>query len=164
MGQISDILEWLSDARFFTSFRMTVENCILVVYRLASHAISCYGARSFNLLASNPSGAAKIFSENFGPERAIKSDKKEDFMRIEGPMSARVKDLRQMFAPTSLRARLRRAWQSQGQIKIPQIISPAYLFISESQFSFSGLVSHLSRAILPCHTQNLLKDLTTMVH
>lgn len=42
----------------FTLLAMTVENCILVVYRLAFGVVSCYNARSFNLLTSNPSGAA----------------------------------------------------------------------------------------------------------
>ena len=48
-------------------------------------------------LGGIPSSLASLISENFGPERAIKSYEKEDFMRIEGPMSARVKELWQLF-------------------------------------------------------------------
>ncbi len=54
-----------TDFRFFISSRMTdggalkaiVRNCILVVYQLVFGAISHYRARSFKIVASNPSGA-----------------------------------------------------------------------------------------------------------
>jgi|GEM_PF-3556018 len=35
-----------------------LRNCILVVYQLVFGVISCYGARSFKMVAPNPSGAA----------------------------------------------------------------------------------------------------------
>jgi len=58
MGQISDILEWLLGARFFTLFRMTERNCILVVYLIVFDDTTCYNAKSSKMLAPNPSGAA----------------------------------------------------------------------------------------------------------
>ena len=69
------------------------ENCILVVYRLASHAISCYGARSFNLLAPNPSGAAtlrraKSLANKYGFWLAHHGPEPLDYARdklVEGP-------------------------------------------------------------------------------
>ncbi len=83
----------LSDSRSFAVLRMTggeaprtiVRNCILVVYRLAFDDVSCYTARSFNLIASNPSGAAKFACGEFGSKETQQMQRIGAFVVSEEP-------------------------------------------------------------------------------